>query len=250
MLSQTTADKVIPDTSIVPATYTVTTEVYQSGTSYDAALNAAQNIYGTNNVVVVDITLKDDNGVNVTRLSDYTEVKVDIPGTYVVQPGNTVVVYYLNEQGVLEECETTYHGEDPNNRYVTFKTNHFSVYVLVEKPIEVVETPIVPGVEDRQDAVEDTVLEEPKDEVKTEEPQENPETSKEESETDDSEDETKKETNVDESKTADVDNQTEVTTGVSAENLSGAIGFNWLYLVIIIVVIVIGIVVLVLKLKK
>lgn len=132
VLNQTTADKVISDTTVVPATYSVSTKVYQSGASYDAALNAAQTTCGTSNVVVVDIELKDENGANVNQLSDYVDVRVDIPATYTIQPGNTVVVYYLNDNGTLEKCETVYHEDDPNNRYVLFKTNHFSVYVLVE----------------------------------------------------------------------------------------------------------------------
>lgn len=135
-LSKNTADEVISDNTVVPATYTVATQVFESGASYDAALSAAQANYNTSNVVVVDITVKDDKGVNVTQLTNYVEVKVDIPSTYVIQPGNTVVVYYLNNSGVLEECETVYHDEDLNNRYVTFKTNHFSVYVLVEKAVK------------------------------------------------------------------------------------------------------------------
>jgi len=146
-LSKTTADKVISDTAVVPATYTVEKEVYESGSSYDAALNAAQNTCGINNVVVVDITVRDDNGAKVTQLSDYVDVRVDIPATYTIQPGNTVVVYYLNDDGALEECETVYNDEDPNNRYVTFKTNHFSVYMLVETEIKPVDEPIYgPGV--------------------------------------------------------------------------------------------------------
>ena len=140
-ISETSASDMIADTTIVPATYTMETEVFQSGESFDAAVSAAQSTYATSNVVVVDINLKDDQGAKVTQLSDYVEVKVDIPDTYVIQEGNTVVVYYLNDSGVLEECETVYHNEDPNNRYVTFKTNHFSVYVLVEKSPEPVVVP-------------------------------------------------------------------------------------------------------------
>lgn len=133
VLSTTPAEQVISDHTVIPATYTVRTEVYQSGASYDAALTAAQSSFGTSNIVVMDIELKDENGLNVNLLSDYVDVRVDVPSTYVIQPGNTVVVYYLNDSGILEECETVYHEDDPNNRYVTFKTNHFSTYVLAEK---------------------------------------------------------------------------------------------------------------------
>ena len=135
VLHTSTAADVINNTAVVPASYTVETEVYQSGSIYDSAVNAAMSSYGTSNVVVVDIELKDDNGVNVTQLSDYVDVRVDIPVGYNVQQGNTIIVYYLNDNGVLEACDTTYFSDDPNNRYVTFKTNHFSVYVLVETEV-------------------------------------------------------------------------------------------------------------------
>lgn len=152
IISNVAAADVITDTSVVPATYSVETQIYQSGASYDSALNAAQSTCGTNNVVVVDISLTDDQGTKVSQLSDYVEVKVDIPSTYTIQFGNTVVVYYLNDSGILEACESVYHDEDPNNRYVTFKTNHFSVYVLVETTPESEGTPeVVPTPEGSDD---------------------------------------------------------------------------------------------------
>ena len=144
-----TAVDVINNNAVVPASYTVETEVYESGSIYDSAVNAAMSSYGTSNVVVVDIELKDDNGVNVTQLSDYVDVKVDIPAGYNVQQGNTIIVYYLNDNGVLEACDTTYFSDDPNNRYVTFKTNHFSVYVLVETEM-VTEPEVEPGTESEE----------------------------------------------------------------------------------------------------
>ncbi len=153
VFNTTTAGQVISDTAVVPATYIVQTEVYQAGTSFDTALNAVETTYGTSNVVVVDINLKDDHGAKVSQLSDYVDVKVDIPATYTIQPGNTVVVYYLNDNGILEECETVYNEDDPNNRYVLFKTNHFSVYVLVETEIEpVIEPEVVPVPEESEEA--------------------------------------------------------------------------------------------------
>lgn len=41
------------------------------------------------------------------------------------------VVYYLEDDGNLTECATTYHEEN-GSRYVLFETNHFSPYVMVE----------------------------------------------------------------------------------------------------------------------
>jgi hypothetical protein len=101
---QTTADNVISDSTVVPVTYTVSTEIHQSGASYNAALNAAQLTHATNNIVVVDITLKDNNGGNVTQLTDFVDVKVDIPNTYIIQPGNTVVVISRPDKRSIAIC--------------------------------------------------------------------------------------------------------------------------------------------------
>ena len=165
VIKKEAAGTVIADSDIIPDNYTVETQVYQSGVSYDAALQAAKASCGTDNVVVVDISLKDEHGAKVTQLSDYVDVRVDIPTAYTIQQGNTVVVYYLNEEGILEECETVYHEEDSDNRYVTFKTNHFSVYVLAESKVEpeivpeIVPEPEESGEEAETDFTEDSEAE-------------------------------------------------------------------------------------------
>lgn len=160
VIKKEAAGKVIADSDIIPDNYMVETQVYQSGATYDAAVQAAKTACGTDNVVVVDINLKDEQGAKVTQLSDYVEVRVDIPTAYTIQQGNMVVVYYLNEEGILEECETVYHEEDSDNRYVTFKTNHFSVYVLAESKVEPEIVPeIVPEPEESGEEAETDFME-------------------------------------------------------------------------------------------
>jgi hypothetical protein len=88
---------------------------------------------------VVDLELIDTNGSLIHQLSKTVQVRLDIPSNYVIQSGNTVMVYYLENDGSLTECLTTYHEEN-GNRYVLFETNHFSPYVMVEVP-EVIEEP-------------------------------------------------------------------------------------------------------------
>jgi hypothetical protein len=133
------ADTMISDTTVIPANATMKKEVYESGKSYDTALATAQKNFNTSNIIVVDLELIDTNGSLIHQLSKTVQVRLDIPSNYVIQSGNTVMVYYLENDGSLTECLTTYHEEN-GNRYVLFETNHFSPYVMVEVP-EVIEEP-------------------------------------------------------------------------------------------------------------
>jgi hypothetical protein len=133
------ADTMISDTTVIPANATMKKEVYESGKSYDTALATAQKNFNTSNIIVVDLELIDTNGSLIHQISKTVQVRLDIPSNYVIQSGNTVMVYYLENDGSLTECLTTYHEEN-GNRYVLFETNHFSPYVMVEVP-EVIEEP-------------------------------------------------------------------------------------------------------------
>ncbi len=103
-----------------------------AGPQYQKALQAAQILAGTENIKVFDINLKKEDGSNLHQLDDYVEVRMDIPKDYVIAEDNTVVVHYLSEEGETEPCATVYHREDPDNRYLTFRTDHFSVYFFME----------------------------------------------------------------------------------------------------------------------
>lgn len=129
VVSTTQAGNVISDSSIVPANYTITTNLYESGSTYDNAVSVAQSKYGSSNVLVYNIDLKDANGADVHQLSGTVDVKLQVPTTYTIQPGYKTVVFYLSDDGSMEECETVY---DDATKTVTFKTNHFSVYVVAE----------------------------------------------------------------------------------------------------------------------
>lgn len=127
------ANTMISDTTVIPANAIIEKEVYESGKAYDTALATAQSKLNTSNILVVDLELKDANGTAIHQLGQIVQVRLDIPSNYVIQSGNKVVVYYLEDDGSLTECATTYH-EDNGSRYVVFETNHFSPYVMVEVP--------------------------------------------------------------------------------------------------------------------
>lgn len=127
------ANTMISNTTVIPANATIEKEVYGSGKAYDTALATAQSKLNTSNILVVDLELKDATGTAIHQLGQAVQVRLDIPTNYVIQSGNTVVVYYLEDDGSLTECATTYHEEN-GSRYVLFETNHFSPYVIVEVP--------------------------------------------------------------------------------------------------------------------
>lgn len=129
VVSKTTAGNFIDDSTVVPSDYTVTMNRYESGPVYDKAVNAIQSKYESNNVFVYNIELQDNYGALVHQLNATVDVKIQVPADFVLQKGKKVVVYYLTDDGLLEECETVY---DDAGKTVTFKTNHFSVYVVAE----------------------------------------------------------------------------------------------------------------------
>lgn len=132
-VEEVNADTMISDASELPKDATIEKKVYESGKTYDTALDTAQSKLNTSNILVVDLELKDKDGATIHQLTKTVQVRLDIPSDYTIQAGNTVVVYYLEDDGTLTECATTYHEED-GSRYVLFETDHFSPYVMVEVP--------------------------------------------------------------------------------------------------------------------
>lgn len=115
-----------------PVSYSIDSRLYEAGNFYDKAVCTALDIYGTDHVLVYDIDVKDENGQMIHQLDNTIDVRIDIPADYLIQSGYTAIVYYLADDGSAEECETVYDDSDPDNRYVIFKTNHFSIYIVTE----------------------------------------------------------------------------------------------------------------------
>ncbi|MBE6996237.1 MAG: hypothetical protein E7429_05885 [Ruminococcaceae bacterium] len=136
---------------VLPEGTSMQAQQYRFGAIYDLAVTSARSKLGTENIQVFDITLKDAAGKALHQLDGFVEVKLAVPEGYTVQAGNTVAVYYLADDGGMEACETAY---DPAAHTLTFKTNHFSVYVFAEVPQEAEPEP-VPGDAPEQEAPEE-----------------------------------------------------------------------------------------------
>ena len=82
--------------------------------------------FGSVDYKVFDMNLFNANGQKMSKLNGYINVTLSIPAGMVTRDGDTIVVYAL-ENGKLVKCDTAV-----ANGQVTFATNHFSTYVLVE----------------------------------------------------------------------------------------------------------------------
>ena len=77
---------------------------------------------------MLEINLYDGKGVQLTQLDGYVYVTIPVPTDIKVSEGNVLVVYRVNDDGSFTNCNATVvNGE------ITFCTNHFSTFVIVEQ---------------------------------------------------------------------------------------------------------------------
>ncbi|MBP3677074.1 MAG: starch-binding protein [Agathobacter sp.] len=77
---------------------------------------------------MLEINLYDGKGVQLTQLDGYVYVTIPVPTDIKVSEGNVLVVYRVNDDGSFTNCNATVvNGE------ITFRTNHFSTFVIVEQ---------------------------------------------------------------------------------------------------------------------
>ncbi|MBQ7926724.1 MAG: hypothetical protein IJ335_10595 [Lachnospiraceae bacterium] len=122
--------------STLPADMIVRAEKYVSGTQLEEVATLIANIAGGDTKAVYDIEIADGSGNGIHHTGAKVKVDIDLPADYQVPEDKQVVVYYVSEDGKLEACTTTLHKKDDGTPYVTFETDHFSVYAVaeVEKP--------------------------------------------------------------------------------------------------------------------
>ena len=117
---------VIGNRNLVPTGASFECENVTSGTQFDAAAKAVAKKFGSVNYKVFDFNLFNAHGQKMSKLNGYVNVSMSIPNGMVTRDGDTIVVYAL-QNGKLVKCDTAV-----ANGQVTFATNHFSTYILVE----------------------------------------------------------------------------------------------------------------------
>ncbi len=83
--------------------------------------------YNTNNALVYDLKLYSASNKDYITKLDNGLFEVKIPVSKELE-GKDLIVYYVNEDGKVDEHEVT-----PKDGYAIFTTNHFSIYTLAEK---------------------------------------------------------------------------------------------------------------------
>ena len=122
------------DTGIVPTGAGFHSSYLNSGDIYDQAVATVYtNFNATKTLAVLEFDLLDAGEDAITELEDYVEVTLPIPDIF--ENGADLKVYRV-EGDTLVACDTTV-----EDGMIIFRTNHFSIYVVVDETPEVVEEP-------------------------------------------------------------------------------------------------------------
>lgn len=113
----------------IPSGAKFTSTELASGDIYNqAAQIVSQKISGATGFRVFDMNLVDASNVAIHQLKGYINVTLPIPDGLSADNGKRLVTYRIEEDGSLTKCDTA-----TSNGYLTFATNHFSTYVIVEE---------------------------------------------------------------------------------------------------------------------
>jgi len=129
MLSASPYEYVIADPEVVPTGSSFSNVPILVGDGYTLPLTAVEKFVGTGlEAAVFNMDLTAADGTAITQLGDYINVTLPIPASITLDEGKTIVMYRYEANGTLTRCDTVVDGN-----MVTFATNHFSLYVMVEQ---------------------------------------------------------------------------------------------------------------------
>lgn len=116
-------------TEYLPAGVKFASAQLTSGDTYNFVSQlVSQKISGATGFRVFEMNLTDASGAAVHQLNGFINVTLPIPEGLSVSDGKRLVVYRIEDDGTLTRCETA-----TRDGYLTFATNHFSTYVIVEE---------------------------------------------------------------------------------------------------------------------
>lgn len=100
-----------------------------SGDAYTRASEiVSKKVSGMTAFKVFEMNLADASNAAIHQLKGYINVTLPIPEGLSASDGKLLMVYRIEDDGTLTRCETA-----TKNGYLTFATNHFSTYVIVEQ---------------------------------------------------------------------------------------------------------------------
>ena len=120
---------VIGNKDYLPTGATFNSVALTSGDNYAAAAKAVQDKYGVSaKFNVFEMSLLDASKQPITELPGYINVTLPVPAGMADDKGETIRAYRLEANGKLTKLDTAV-----ADGQVTFATNHFSTFVLVEE---------------------------------------------------------------------------------------------------------------------
>ena len=120
---------VIGNPDYIPTGASFSSTAVTAGEVYTNAAAAVENKYGkAADFRVFEMNLTDASNKAITQLAGYINVTLPIPTGMATEEGETIRAYRLESNGKLTKLDTAV-----ANGQVTFATNHFSTYVLVEE---------------------------------------------------------------------------------------------------------------------
>lgn len=118
---------VIGDKNYIPTGSVFNSDAVTEGAVYTKAANAVNKKFGAGtSFSVYEMTLKNASGQAI-QPGGYINVTLPIPAGMADESGKTIWAYRLEANGKLTKLDTAV-----SNNQVTFATNHFSTYILVE----------------------------------------------------------------------------------------------------------------------
>ena len=122
---------------VLPTGAAITAATVTSGAAYEKAVEVIKaQVSGLGEFSVMEINLTDAANTQIHQLNGYVQVSVPMPANITVKEGKAIVVYRLEDDGTLTRCDTTV-----ENGVITFKTNHFSTYIVAEEDVIAVTSP-------------------------------------------------------------------------------------------------------------
>ena len=93
---------------------------------------------------VIELNLYEGEGTVVTQLDGYVTVTLPVPENFVVRENYVLVVYRVNDDGSLTNCNATV-----KDGKITFTTDHFSTYIIAEQAKDSVVESTTPNTGDK-----------------------------------------------------------------------------------------------------
>ncbi len=117
-----------------------TQEIIPSGAKFASASVTSGEVYNRASEIVAkqvgsaaqfrvfEMNLTDSSNTAIHQLNGFVNVTLPIPEGLSASNGKMLVVYRVEDDGTLTKCDTA-----TKDGYLTFATNHFSTYVIVEQ---------------------------------------------------------------------------------------------------------------------